>query len=77
MAMIPIKVSRDREILVSCRGVGYISYHGIYIINILWGEPGRVQISDDGRRIDEVAIVKVVVVVKCVAKVGAVVTCLI
>lgn len=33
--------------------------------------------SDDGRRIDEVAIVEVVVVIKGVAEIGAVVTCLI
>jgi len=68
--MVPVEIPRHREILIRRAGVGNIPDHGIDIGDILSRQPGRVEIAYDGSRVDEVAVVEMVVVIVRVAKVG-------
>ena len=70
----PVKAPPDGEVLVPRAGVCDVADEHVDV-GLVGADPRRVQVPDDGRRVDEVTPVEVVVVVQRVAKVDAVVSC--
>lgn len=68
MAVIPVKVPPEREILVLFAGVGNISHQDVHVFLVLL-KPLRVQVTEDSSSQNVVAVVKMVVIVKRIAKV--------
>ena len=68
----PVEAAPDGEVLVPRAGVGNVPDEHVDV-GLVGGHPRRVEVPDDGGRVDEVAPVEVVVVVQRVAKVDAVV----
>ena len=68
----PVEGPPDGEVLVPRAGVGNVPDEHVDV-GLVGGHPRRVEVPDDGGRVDEVAPVEVVVVVQRVAKVDAVV----
>ena len=75
--MIPVEVAEFWEVLVLPRRIGDIPHHCVDVFHILLGEPAWVKMANDSGSVDEVAIMEVVIVVEGVAKIRAVVACLI
>ena len=74
VAVKPVEAPPDGEVLVPRAGVCNVADEHVDV-GLVGADPGGVQMPDDGGRVDEVAVVEVVVVVQRVAKVDAVVAC--
>ena len=72
--MVPIEHSRERKHVVLRAWIRSITNECIYP-GFVEGEPGGVEVGDDGSSVDEIAIVEMVVVVVCVTEVLAGITC--
>jgi hypothetical protein len=74
MAMIPIKISADREVIICGRRVGNISDKRIDKIFVV-SDPGWVQISNYSCSIDEISIMEMMIVVICISEIIPWITC--
>ena len=72
--MIPIEHSREGEHVVLRAWIRSITDESVYP-GFIEGKPGGVEIDYDGSGIDEVAVVKMMIIIICISKILAGITC--